>query len=145
MTAPTHPLDPRLAANSHVLTELPLCQARLQDDARFPWIVLVPRRRGAVEIADLDGPDQAQLWRETLRAGAAVRAVARALHRPMAKLNHGQLGNLVAQLHIHVVARTPGDAAWPGPVWGAGTAERYTPEALAVAMTAARQALQASV
>ncbi len=130
-------LDPRMAAGSHPLARLELCEARLQDDARFPWIVLIPRRVGIVELSDLDPAAQAQLWAETLAAGAAVRAIGEALGRPVLKLNHGQLGNVVAQLHVHVVGRRDDDAAWPGPVWGSGTAEAYSAEALAAARKAA--------
>jgi diadenosine tetraphosphate (Ap4A) HIT family hydrolase len=112
-------LDPRLAADTRPVASLPLCEVLLMDDARFAWLVLVPRRPGASEIADLDEADQATLWREVNRAAAALRAVA-----PCDKLNLGALGNIVRQLHVHVVARREGDAAWPGPVWGHGTAQR---------------------
>ncbi len=134
-------LDPRIAAGSHPLAQLDLCEARLQDDARFPWIVLVPRRQGAVEITDLGQEAQMQLWTETLAAGAAVRAVGEALSRPVLKLNHGQLGNVVAQLHVHVVGRRRDDPAWPGAVWGFGTAEPYLPPGLSVARKTALNAL----
>ncbi len=130
-------LDPRIAASAHPLGQLPLCEARLQDDARFPWIVLVPRKVGLVEIADLDEAEQARLWAETRAAGEAVRAIGAALGRPVAKLNHGQLGNVAAQLHVHVVGRRDDDAAWPGSVWGYGTAEPYPPAALATARAVA--------
>jgi diadenosine tetraphosphate (Ap4A) HIT family hydrolase len=113
-------LDPRLAADTRPVASLPLCELLLMDDARFPWLVLVPRRAGRVEIADLDEAEQAQLWREANQAAAALRAVA-----PCDKLNLGALGNIVRQLHVHVVARREGDAAWPGPVWGSGTAEPH--------------------
>jgi len=121
-------LDPRLAADTVPLAALQLCEVRLMDDARFAWLVLVPRRGGCVEITDLSADEQALLWQEVNRAGAALRAVA-----PCDKLNLGALGNIVRQLHVHVVARVHGDAAWPGPVWGSGAATRYLP--------AARQAL----
>ena len=137
-------LDARIAAGSHPMAQLTLCEARLQDDARFPWIVLVPRRPELVELVDLSAADQAQLWSETVRAGLAVRAVGRALGASLLKLNHGQLGNVVAQLHLHVVGRSPGDAAWPGPVWGLGAAETYEAEPLRMALEAGRQALLAS-
>ena len=110
-------LDPRLAADTRLLASLPLCDVRLMDDARYGWLVLVPRRDGLVEIADLDEGEQATLWHEVNRAAAALRAVA-----PCDKLNLGALGNIVRQLHVHVVARVEGDAAWPGPVWGNGQA-----------------------
>jgi diadenosine tetraphosphate (Ap4A) HIT family hydrolase len=113
-------LDTRLAADTRHVARLPLCELRLMDDARFAWLILVPRRAGLVEISDLDEAGQAQLWREANQSAAALRAVA-----PCDKLNLGALGNIVRQLHVHVVARREGDAAWPGPVWGSGAAEPY--------------------
>ncbi|WP_447733767.1 HIT domain-containing protein [Rhodanobacter soli] len=110
-------LDPRLAADTRPVASLPLCDVRLMNDARYPWLVLVPRRAGLVEIADLHEDERAVLWQEVNRAAAALRAVARC-----DKLNLGALGNIVRQLHVHVVARVEGDAAWPGPVWGNGQA-----------------------
>ncbi|MCE5232565.1 MAG: HIT family protein [Mizugakiibacter sp.] len=117
-------LDPRLAADTASVAELPLSRLLLMDDARFPWLILVPRRPGLVELADLDRAAQHALLDEVQRAGAALRAAA-----PCDKLNVGALGNVVRQLHVHVVARRAGDAAWPGPVWGAGRAERYAADA----------------
>jgi len=134
-------LDPAFAATSEPLTPLRLCDARLQADARFPWIVLIPRVAGAVEIEDLTPEDRATLLEETLLAASAVRAVGEALGRPVAKLNVGQLGNITRQLHIHIVGRRPDDAAWPGPVWGHGAAQAYEASALARALEAARAAL----
>jgi diadenosine tetraphosphate (Ap4A) HIT family hydrolase len=113
-------LDARLAGDSLPVIELPLCSVRLMNDARFAWLLLVPRRDGMSEIHDLDRADQDQLWREIRFASAALRDVA-----PCDKLNLGALGNIVRQLHVHLVARVAGDAAWPGPVWGSGTAQRY--------------------
>jgi diadenosine tetraphosphate (Ap4A) HIT family hydrolase len=110
-------LDPRLAADTRPVASLPLCDVLLMNDARYPWLILVPRRAGLVEIADLRDDEQAMLWQEVNRAAAALRAVA-----PCDKLNLGALGNIVRQLHVHVVARIEGDAAWPGPVWGNGQA-----------------------
>jgi diadenosine tetraphosphate (Ap4A) HIT family hydrolase len=110
-------LDPRLAADTRPVASLPLCAVLLMNDARYPWLILVPRRAGLVEIADLRDDEQAMLWQEVNRAAAALRAVA-----PCDKLNLGALGNIVRQLHVHVVARVEGDAAWPGPVWGNGQA-----------------------
>jgi diadenosine tetraphosphate (Ap4A) HIT family hydrolase len=128
--------DPRLAADSHLLAEGPLSQLRLMDDTRFAWIVLVPRRAEAVEWIDLDGGAQRLLLAEVNRAGALLRATG-----PCDKLNVGALGNLVRQLHVHVVARLVGDAAWPGPVWGAGAMVRFAPDALAQRVEALRDAL----
>lgn len=113
-------LDARLAADTRPVAMLGLCEVRLMDDARFAWLVLVPRRAGLVEIADLPPADRARLWHEVDAAGAALRCAT-----PCDKLNLGALGNIVRQLHVHVVARREGDAAWPGPVWGSGPAVRY--------------------
>lgn len=110
-------LDPRLAADTRPVASLPLCDVLLMNDARYPWLILVPRRAGLVEIADLRDDEQAILWQEVNRAAAALRAAA-----PCDKLNLGALGNIVRQLHVHVVARVEGDTAWPGPVWGHGQA-----------------------
>lgn len=113
-------LDPRLAADSILVSDGPLSQLRLMDDGRFPWLVLVPRVAGAVEWVDLGGGQQRLLLAEINQAAAALRAVA-----PVDKLNIGALGNIVRQLHVHLVGRREGDAAWPGPVWGSGPAEPY--------------------
>ncbi|MGZ3280596.1 MAG: HIT domain-containing protein [Phenylobacterium sp.] len=128
-------------ATSQALGDLALSHVRLQADARFPWIVLIPRRDGARELEDLTAGERDVLMDEILQAGGAVRAIADALGRPAPKLNVGQLGNITAQLHVHVIARRPEDAAWPAPVWGFGVAEAYEPQALAAAMAAARQTL----
>ncbi|KRE95004.1 diadenosine tetraphosphate hydrolase [Frateuria sp. Soil773] len=137
MSAAGFALDPRLAADTVPVAELPLCTLRLMDDARFPWLVLVPRRAGMVEIADLAAQDQAALWQEASRAGAALRAAG-----PCDKLNLGALGNIVRQLHVHVVARREGDAAWPGPVWGSGRAEPYAAAARDALLARLRAALE---
>lgn len=134
-------LHPAFPPTSHALGDLPLCHVRLQADARYPWLVLIPRIVGAIELEDLSGNDRAALMEEVVLAGAAVRAVGLATARAVTKLNVGQLGNVTPQLHVHVVGRRTGDAAWPGPVWGVGAAEAYAAEALATALAAARTAL----
>ncbi|KZC39602.1 MULTISPECIES: HIT domain-containing protein [Rhodanobacter] len=131
-------LNPRLAADTHTVASLPLCDVRLMDDARWPWLVLVPRRAGLVEIADLHGDEQAVLWQEVNRAAAALRAVT-----PCDKLNLGALGNIVRQLHVHVIARVEGDAAWPGPVWGHGARVARDEKDAATSIAALRRALAA--
>lgn len=111
-------VDERIAGDSMAIAQWPLCQVRLMDDARFPWLLLLPRRPGIEELSDLGDDDLALAMRETKRAAAALRRVA-----PCDKLNIAALGNVVRQLHIHVVARLVDDAAWPGPVWGHGRRE----------------------
>jgi diadenosine tetraphosphate (Ap4A) HIT family hydrolase len=118
--------DPRIAADSAFLIDLALCQARMMDDVRFPWLVLLPRRAGLVELTDLSEPERAMLMEEAALCSKALKASV-----PCDKINIGALGNVVPQLHVHVVARTRGDAAWPGPVWGSGPAIPYAPGAMA--------------
>jgi len=134
-------LDPAFTATAEALGELSLCHARLQADARFPWIVLIPRVPAARELEDLGVADRSALMDEVLAAGRAVRAVGQVLGRPAEKLNVGQLGNVTPQLHVHVLGRRPDDAAWPGPVWGHGPAQPYAPAALQAALRAAREVL----
>lgn len=117
-------LDPRLAADSVFIADGPLSQVRLMDDARFPWLLLVPRVAEATEWLQLDGAQQRLLLAEINQAGNLIRS-----QPGTEKLNIGALGNIVRQLHVHLVGRHPGDAAWPGPVWGSGAAQRY-PQAL---------------
>jgi diadenosine tetraphosphate (Ap4A) HIT family hydrolase len=134
-------LDPALAASSAPVGDLELCEARLQADARWPWLVLIPRRPSLREIGDLEPALRASLIEESMAAATAVRAVGRVLGLGVEKLNLGALGNVTPQLHLHVVGRRAGDPAWPGPVWGVGTAAAYEPAILEAAVRAARQAL----
>jgi diadenosine tetraphosphate (Ap4A) HIT family hydrolase len=115
-------LDTKLNVDTIEITALPLCQVRLMNDRRFPWVVLVPAKPGLSEIIDLEAADRTKLIEEI----ALVSTVMRDLFRPT-KLNVGALGNVVAQLHLHVIARFASDDAWPGPVWGT-TPERYRPD-----------------
>ena len=123
-------LDPRLAADSVFIADGPLSQVRLMDDTRFPWLLLVPRVDGAAEWIDLDGGQQRLLLAEINQLSQLLRA-----EPGVAKLNIGALGNIVRQLHVHLVGRHPDDPAWPGPVWGSGAAVRHPTDALA-ALTA---------
>jgi diadenosine tetraphosphate (Ap4A) HIT family hydrolase len=137
-------LDPAFEATSVFIVELELCQARLQADARWPWIVLIPRVASAREIEDLSPDQRAQLMEEILAAGRAVRAAGLAAGRPVEKLNLGALGNVTPQLHVHLVGRRADDPAWPGPVWGVAGAEAYAEPGLAAALDAARRALSSA-
>jgi diadenosine tetraphosphate (Ap4A) HIT family hydrolase len=116
-------LHPRLAADSVFVCDWELCRVLAMNDARYPWIVLVPRRAGLTEIDEVE--ERAALIEEIARASRGLKRLTRA-----AKINVGALGNLVPQFHIHVIARNAGDAAWPGPVWGQGAATPYDAPAL---------------
>jgi diadenosine tetraphosphate (Ap4A) HIT family hydrolase len=118
-------LHPQLADDTHPLAHWPLCEVRLMDDAHHPWLILVPRVENAVDITDLDAVQQSELMREIDRAARALQATM----KPQ-KLNVAALGNVVPQLHVHVIARYRDDIAWPRPVWGTATAQPYSPEQL---------------
>jgi diadenosine tetraphosphate (Ap4A) HIT family hydrolase len=134
-------IDPAFLATSESLGELALCHARLQADAHYPWIVLIPRQAGVRELEDLSEADRITLMAEIVAAGQAVRAVGQALGLVVEKLNVGALGNVTPQLHVHVVGRRRDDPAWPGPVWGHGPAKGFEAGALAAAIAAAKAAL----
>lgn len=114
-------LHPTLARDTVEVARLSLCRVLLMNDRRFPWLILVPERESLREIHDLPPADRSTLIEEIARAGQLLAR----LFKPD-KLNTGALGNIVPQLHVHVVARFATDAAWPGPVWGAGAAVAYT-------------------
>lgn len=118
-------LHPQLADDTHPLAQFALCEVRLMDDANHPWLILVPRVENAVEVIDLDAAQQAQLMQEIDRASRALQVAV----KPH-KLNVAALGNVVPQLHVHVIARFHDDIAWPRPVWGMATAQPYSPELL---------------
>ncbi|ALV29881.1 HIT domain-containing protein [Pannonibacter phragmitetus] len=115
-------LNPRLEGDSLHVTDLPLCAVRLMKDANYPWVLLVPRHSDLIEIIDLSEEDRLQLMREIARVSEALRAIT-----ACEKLNVGALGNMVSQLHLHIIARFHEDPAWPGPVWGAVPAKPYEP------------------
>lgn len=106
-------LDARLAAETAFVADWAVSRVLLMNDARYRWIVLVPRVANAVELFDLSQPDRAVLLDEIVKTSERLKRLTGAR-----KINVGALGNLVPQLHVHVVARSPGDPAWPGPVWG---------------------------
>lgn len=137
--------DPAFEAGSVAVCDWPLCQLRLQDDARFPWLVLIPRRAGLREIEDLTPAERAVLMEEVVRAGDLVRSLGEAAGRPVQKLNVAALGNVTAQLHIHVVGRRPDDGLWPDPVWGRGAAVAWGADGLEAAVSRLRLSADAGV
>jgi len=129
-------LDPRLTADSHAIGALPFSELLLMDDARYPWVILVPRIAGARELIDLDEGDQRLLLGEIDRVARALESL---LHPD--KLNIAALGNVVPQLHVHVIARFTSDAAWPNPVWGRGERVAYGERERAARIATLRAAL----
>ena len=130
--------DPSFEAGSVVACDWPLCQVRFQDDARFPWLILIPRRAGLHEIEDLTPAERAALMDEVVRAGELVRQLGQAAGRPVQKLNVAALGNVTAQLHVHVVGRRHDDGQWPDPVWGRGATVPYGANGLQAAVSRIR-------
>ncbi len=116
-------LHDRLEADTAPVAQLPLCRVLLMDNRVWPWLILVPAQPGLTEIHQLSREDQHRLMDEIALSSRTLEA----LFIPD-KINVGALGNLVPQLHVHVIARSKADPAWPGPVWGSGFAERYGPE-----------------
>lgn len=119
-------LHPQLAADTLAVTDLALCRILFMDEPAWPWIVLVPRRANISEIIDLPAPERAVLMEEIAQASAVMQR----LFRP-AKLNVAALGNVVPQLHVHVIARFTDDPAWPRPVWGVQPRQYYAADAKA--------------
>jgi diadenosine tetraphosphate (Ap4A) HIT family hydrolase len=106
-------LDQRLADSSHLVSRVDDIQVRLADDSRYAWLILVPEHAGTVELHDLTDDQRNRLFGLASRLGNWMKTTFAA-----DKINVASLGNLVPQLHLHVVARQSGDAAWPGPIWG---------------------------
>lgn len=131
--------DPAFESGSVAVADWPLCQVRLQDDARFPWLILIPRQVGLTELDELEPSDLNMLMSEVLRAGDAVRELGRMIDRPVEKLNVAALGNVTAQLHVHIIGRRSDDPVWPDPVWGRGSAERWSPQRLETLIEALRR------
>lgn len=122
----TFALDPRLEAETIPVGGLALSSVLLMDDSRFPWLILVPRRAGASELTDLPEADAVDLMREVRMAAGVMLAMSQP-----DKVNVAALGNVVAQLHVHVVGRYRSDPAWPGPVWSHGARIPYPAHAAA--------------
>jgi diadenosine tetraphosphate (Ap4A) HIT family hydrolase len=129
-------LDPRLQTDTILVGDARLSRVLLMNDARFPWLILVPRRAGLAELTDLAPQDRAKLMEEVAAASTAL-----SKRRGIEKINVGALGNIVRQLHIHVVGRTINDPAWPGPVWGFGARQPYERTAAQAAVSELAEAL----
>jgi diadenosine tetraphosphate (Ap4A) HIT family hydrolase len=131
-------LDPRLENDTLFVMDLPLCRVLLMNNRDFPWLVLVPRRQMLAEITDMNAEDRAQWMHEVCTASMVLQA-----HTKGYKMNVAALGNIVRQLHTHVIARHEGDAAWPHPVWGRG-GQPYAEEEAQVHILALRELLRFS-
>ncbi|CAD0264585.1 HIT domain-containing protein [Pseudomonas veronii] len=119
-------LDQRLQQDTLTIGDFPLCRLLLSNDSNYPWFILVPRINGISEVFQLSVIDQQKLWNETT-------TLAQLLSEGFGadKMNIGALGNVVSQLHVHVIVRKRDDMAWPAPVWGKHPARPYTEEQVA--------------
>jgi diadenosine tetraphosphate (Ap4A) HIT family hydrolase len=129
-------LHPQLAADTVPVGDLPLSRVLLANDANYPWLILVPRRAGITDLIDLNAADRRQLTSETDTAARVLKSITEC-----EKLNVAALGNVVAQLHVHVIGRRHSDKAWPKPVWGAAPATAYVKAVRDGFITALRRAL----
>lgn len=114
-------LDSRLQQDTLLIGDFPLCRLLLSNDSNYPWFILVPRRADIVEVFELTAEEQLQLWHETTALSQLLKVTFNA-----DKLNVAALGNVVSQLHMHVIVRHRADPAWPAPVWGKLPAQPYT-------------------
>ena len=129
-------LDPQLEADTFLIGMTPLSRILLMNDCRYPWLILVPERPDITEPFELNEGDQRTLWQESMTLGKLMKTVFEAQ-----KLNIAALGNQVAQLHVHHIARFRTDVAWPRPVWGVGAAEPYAPDAALERISSLREVL----
>lgn len=118
-------LDSRLQQDAVVLGDFALSRLLLMNDAQYPWFILVPRREDVSEIFQLAPEDQQALWAEATHLSEVLKDTFKA-----DKMNVANLGNVVSQLHVHVIVRKRDDVAWPGPVWGKHPPQPYTAEQL---------------
>lgn len=129
-------LDQRLQQDTVLLGDFPLCRLLLMNDANYPWFILVPRRDEVSELFQLDAQEQQQLWRESTELAEVLKDTFKA-----DKMNVATLGNVVSQLHMHVIVRHKDDPAWPAPVWGKHPAKAYSDEQVAALRDKLRMAL----
>ena len=129
-------LDQRLQQDTVLLGDFPLCRLLLMNDANYPWFILVPRRDEVSELFQLDAQEQQQLWRESTELAEVLKDTFKA-----DKMNVATLGNVVSQLHMHVIVRRKDDPAWPAPVWGKHPAKAYSDEQVAALRSKLRMAL----
>lgn len=134
----TFVLHPQLAKDTALIGRIGECLLLLMKDARYPWLILVPEQEGLRELHDLSDDQFSSVIQIIKQTSLRLQTLTEAL-----KINVAALGNMVPQLHIHIIARREDDAAWPGPVWGVGTAEPYTEDELTVLVATLKESLLA--
>ena len=134
----TFVLHPQLAKDTALIGRIGECLLLLMKDARYPWLILVPEQEGLRELHDLSDDQFSSVTQIIKQTSLRLQTLTEAL-----KINVAALGNMVPQLHIHIIARREDDASWPGPVWGVGTAEPYTEDELTVLVATLKASLLA--
>ena len=129
-------IDNKLLKSSHHITELKLCSIRLHDNSKFPWVILIPKRNKITDISDLNSKDQILLMKEIVHVSKIMKKLFKT-----SKLNIEKIGNMVPQLHIHVIARSKKDSSWPLSVWVV-KGKNYTESALIIMMQKFRKAFK---
>ena len=129
-------LNRKFLKTSHHLIDLKLCTIRLNDNSKFPWIILIPKRNKITDISDLNSKDQTLLIKEVVYASKVMKKLFKT-----SKLNVEKIGNIVPQLHIHIIARSKKDSSWPLSVWVV-KGKNYSKTALKVIVDKLRKALK---
>ena len=129
-------IDNKFLKSSHHVTELKLCSVRLHDNSKFPWVILIPKRNKITDMSDLNSKDQILLMKEIVHVSKIMKKLFKT-----SRLNVEKIGNIVPQLHIHVIARTKKDSSWPLSVWVV-KGKIYTKTALSVMMQKVRIAFK---
>ena len=129
-------IDKKFLKSSHHITELKLCSIRLHDNSKFPWVILIPKRNKVTDMTNLNSKDQIQLMKEIVYVSNIMKKLFKT-----SKLNVEKIGNIVPQLHIHVIARSKKDSSWPLSVWVV-EGKNYTKAALLIIMQKVRRAFK---
>ena len=118
-------LDPRLASTTHPIRRVAGCELLLADDARWPWVIVVPAAPNLANVEDMTEGQRRIVDKLAVNCSRTLRAMDESVVGALTGTNVATLGNVVEQFHLHVVGRRPGDPNWPGPIWGFGEAEAY--------------------
>tara|TARA_B100001142_G_scaffold268992_1_gene274394 strand:+ start:69 stop:470 length:402 start_codon:yes stop_codon:yes gene_type:complete len=129
-------IDKKFLKSSHYITELKLCSIRLYDNSKFPWVILIPKKNKITDMSDLNSKDQILLMKEIVHVSKIMKKLFKT-----SKLNIEKIGNMVPQLHIHVIARSKKDSSWPLSVWVV-KGKKYTKETLSIMMQKVNKAFK---
>jgi diadenosine tetraphosphate (Ap4A) HIT family hydrolase len=129
-------IDKKFLKSSHYITELKLCSIRLYDNSKFPWVILIPKKNKITDMSDLNSKDQILLMKEIIHVSKIMKKLFKT-----SKLNIEKIGNMVPQLHVHIIARSKKDSSWPLSVWVV-KGKKYTKETLSIMMQKVNKAFK---